>query len=174
MTQPQGGITEISRTHIGRCWDTLGWKTDLSGVRSSERYLYPETHTHTPRKRQRGENSERDRNKESQKYRSRKVSRQGERNGGGTRGRESKNQRETRKREDQEQKLKFKRLGKAQRYWWGGGEIGVTEKQACVCLTLCDPMDCSPPGSSVHGILQARILEWTAIPFSRGSSQPRG
>ena len=39
--------------------------------------------------------------------------------------------------------------------------------------TLCDPMDCSPPGSSVYGILQARILEWVAIPFSRGSSQPR-
>ena len=34
------------------------------------------------------------------------------------------------------------------------------------CLTLCDPMDCSPPGSSVHGILQARRLEWVAIPFS--------
>ena len=41
------------------------------------------------------------------------------------------------------------------------------------CLTLCDPMDYSPPGSSVHGILQARILEWVAIPFSRGSSPPR-
>ena len=40
-------------------------------------------------------------------------------------------------------------------------------------LTLCNPMDCSPPGSSVHGILQARTLEWVAIPFSRGSSQPR-
>ena len=39
--------------------------------------------------------------------------------------------------------------------------------------TLCNPMDCSPPGSSVHGILQARILEWVAIPFSRGSSWPR-
>ena len=38
------------------------------------------------------------------------------------------------------------------------------------CLTLCDPMDCSPPGFSVHGLLQARILEWIAIPFSRGSS----
>ena len=38
------------------------------------------------------------------------------------------------------------------------------------CLTLCDPVDCSPPGSSVHGILQARILEWVAISFSRGSS----
>ena len=41
------------------------------------------------------------------------------------------------------------------------------------CHTLCDPMDCSPPGSSVHGILQARILEWVAISFSRRSSQPR-
>ena len=36
------------------------------------------------------------------------------------------------------------------------------------CLTLCDPMDCSPLGSSVHGILQARILEWVAVPSSRG------
>ena len=42
-----------------------------------------------------------------------------------------------------------------------------------LCLTLCDPMNCSPPGSSVHGIFQARILEWVAIPFSRGFSQPR-
>ena len=41
------------------------------------------------------------------------------------------------------------------------------------CPTLCDPVDCSPPGSSVHGTLQARILEWIAIPFSRGSSWPR-
>ena len=41
------------------------------------------------------------------------------------------------------------------------------------CLTLCDPMDCGPPGSSVHGILQARILEWVAIPFFRGTSRPR-
>ena len=41
------------------------------------------------------------------------------------------------------------------------------------CLTLWDPMDCSPPGSSVHGILQARILEWVAIYFSRGSSRSR-
>ena len=40
-------------------------------------------------------------------------------------------------------------------------------------LILCDPMDCSLPGSSVHGISQARILEWIAILFSRGSSQPR-
>ena len=41
------------------------------------------------------------------------------------------------------------------------------------CLTLCDPMDCSPPDSTLHGILQARILEYAAISFSRGSSQPR-
>ena len=40
-------------------------------------------------------------------------------------------------------------------------------------LTLCNPMDCSPPGSFVHGILQARILEWFAIAFSRESYQPR-
>ena len=38
--------------------------------------------------------------------------------------------------------------------------------------TLCDPTDCSPPGSSVHGILQARVLEQVAVPFSMGSSQP--
>ena len=41
------------------------------------------------------------------------------------------------------------------------------------CPTLCDPMSYGPPGSSVHGILQARILEWVAIPFFRWSSQPR-
>ena len=41
------------------------------------------------------------------------------------------------------------------------------------CLTLCDPMNCIPPSSSVHGILQARILEWVAVLSSRGSSRPR-
>ena len=41
------------------------------------------------------------------------------------------------------------------------------------CPTLCDPVDCSPPGASVHGILQARILEWAAMSSSRGSSRPR-
>ena len=46
-------------------------------------------------------------------------------------------------------------------------EVKVTQS----CPTLCDAMDCSPPGSSVHGILQAVILEWVADPFSRGSSQ---
>ena len=41
------------------------------------------------------------------------------------------------------------------------------------CLILCDPLDCSLPGSSVHGILQARTLEWAAISYSRESSRPR-
>ena len=41
------------------------------------------------------------------------------------------------------------------------------------CPTLCNPMNCGTPGPSVHGILQARILEWIIIPFSRGSSRPR-
>ena len=47
------------------------------------------------------------------------------------------------------------------RYLWMSAQL---------CLTLCDPMDCSPLGSSVHGILQARILQWVAISSSRGSS----
>ena len=56
--------------------------------------------------------------------------------------------------------------------WWGrGGAIALCESLLCsvaqLCLTLCDPMDCSPPGSSVHGIFQARILEWVAVSFSR-------
>ena len=42
-----------------------------------------------------------------------------------------------------------------------------------LCPTLCDPVDCSLSGSSIHGIFQARLLEWIAISFSRGSSQPR-
>ena len=45
--------------------------------------------------------------------------------------------------------------------------------QLLSCVQLCNPMDCSPPGSSVRGILQARILEWVAMPFSKGSSPPR-
>ena len=40
------------------------------------------------------------------------------------------------------------------------------------CPTLCNPMDCSPPGSSIHGILQARVLEWVAISFSRDLPDP--
>ena len=56
---------------------------------------------------------------------------------------------------------------------------GAADKTVCVvhCTqswpTLCDPMDQSPPGSFLHGILQPRILEWVAISYSRGSSQPR-
>ena len=49
----------------------------------------------------------------------------------------------------------------------------VSAKSLQSCLTLCDPVDCSPPGSSVHGILQARILGRVAISLSRGSSLPR-
>ena len=47
-------------------------------------------------------------------------------------------------------------------------------KSLQLCLTLCDPVDHSPPDCSVHGILQKKILEWVAMPSSRGSSQPRG
>ena len=49
----------------------------------------------------------------------------------------------------------------------------VHAKSPPSCVILCDPMDCSPPGSSVHGIHQARILEWVAMYSSRGSSRPR-
>ena len=50
--------------------------------------------------------------------------------------------------------------------------LGHLCMRAQLCLSVT-PMDCSPPGSSVHGIHLARILEWVAIPFSRGFSQPR-
>ena len=49
------------------------------------------------------------------------------------------------------------------------GESEATQ----LCLTLCDPMDCSAPGHSAHGIFQGRILEWVAMSYSRGLSQPR-
>ena len=76
-------------------------------------------------------------------------------------------------------------------YWWAyfQGEnrdidikkrlVGTAEKVESesevtqLCQALCYPMDCSPLGSSIHGILQARVLEWGAIPFSRRSSPPR-
>ena len=51
--------------------------------------------------------------------------------------------------------------------------VVLVSEVAQLCPTLCDPKDCSLPGSSVHGILQARILEWVAISLSRGSSPPR-
>ena len=56
---------------------------------------------------------------------------------------------------------------------WGGKIWIVGCMYAKSCPTLCDPMARSPPGSSVHGILQANVLEWVAISSSRGSSQPR-
>ena len=51
--------------------------------------------------------------------------------------------------------------------------LGVPAQLLQLCPTLCDPMGCSLSGSSVHGILQARILEWVAMPSSGGSSQPK-
>ena len=67
---------------------------------------------------------------------------------------------------------------------WRGNKLGmcrqkdrvnvrVNAKSLHSCPSLCDPVDHSPPGSSVHGIFQAGILEWVAIPSSRGSSRPR-
>ena len=60
------------------------------------------------------------------------------------------------------------------------GEVFISSQQTgmhvcsvALVMSLWDSMNCSPPGSSVHGILQARILEWVAMPSSRGSSQPR-
>ena len=64
----------------------------------------------------------------------------------------------------------------SQSYGFSSGRVGMWQ---CVwafpqsCLTLCGPMDCSPPGSSVHRIFQARILEWVAISYSKASLQPR-
>ena len=54
--------------------------------------------------------------------------------------------------------------------WWASR---MHAKALQWCSTLCDPMDCSPPASSVHGILQARILEWVIMPSSREPSRPR-
>ena len=59
-----------------------------------------------------------------------------------------------------------------------GWRIKLPSEDKCLvapaCPTLCSPMNCSTPGSSAHGIFQARILEWGAISSSRGSSRPRG
>ena len=64
-------------------------------------------------------------------------------------------------------------IGRQKPTWKPKGHGESESEVAQSCLTLCNPMDCSPPGSSVHGILQARILEWVAISFSGESSQPR-
>ena len=53
--------------------------------------------------------------------------------------------------------------------WWRPSE----PVRLLSCVRLCNPLDCSLPGSSIHGIFQARVLEWVAISFSRGSSRPR-
>ena len=73
-----------------------------------------------------------------------------------------------------------KEMQKGKMAVWGGltksSEKKRSEKWSEVtqsCPTLCNPVDCSPSGSSAHGILQARILKWVAISFSRGSSWPR-
>ena len=61
--------------------------------------------------------------------------------------------------------------------WWAIPQntlhVKCESEVSRLCPTLCDPMDCSPPGFSIHEIFQARILEWVAISFSRGSSWPR-
>ena len=65
-------------------------------------------------------------------------------------------------------------IGRQILYHWAIWETCESENEIVQsCLTLCDPMDCSLPGFSIHGILQARILEWVTISFSRGSSRPR-
>ena len=74
--------------------------------------------------------------------------------------------------QDQLSTLPWCLLKTKQRKEW----LKMRKKQMLVnqsCLTLGNFMDCSPPGSSVHGIFQAGVLEWVAIPFSRGSFQPR-
>ena len=70
----------------------------------------------------------------------------------------------------------YRCLSQFNHHLWGWCSAILHFKSVLVselCPTLCDPIDFRPPGSSVHGILQARILERVAIPFSRGSSQPR-
>ena len=75
-------------------------------------------------------------------------------------------------------KLSFLQIKKMVKYWhlWFSIALGVCERMCGQslqsCLTLCDPMDGSPPDSSVHGIFQARRLEWAALLSSRGSSDP--
>ena len=69
----------------------------------------------------------------------------------------------------------FGNLSKSLIYTWFPDFVAASAaaKSLQSCRTLCDPMDSSPPGSSVHGISPARILEWVATSISRGSSRPR-
>ena len=70
--------------------------------------------------------------------------------------------------------LVFIIFGSTESYFIFSIKMGIREGEvAQSCPTLCDPMNCSLPGSSVHGIFQAIVLEWIAISFSRGSSWPR-
>ena len=62
---------------------------------------------------------------------------------------------------------------KIQMQWGNLNRVCVCAQSLQLCLILWDPIDCSSPDSSVHGILWARVLEWVAIPSSKGSSQPR-
>ena len=55
----------------------------------------------------------------------------------------------------------------------GPQKVSESEVKSLTCVRLCNPIDCSLPGSSIHGLFQAIVLEWIAISFSRGSSQPR-
>ena len=68
-------------------------------------------------------------------------------------------------------RLKLKKVGKTTRLF--SYESESENEVAQSCPTLPDPMNCSPPGSSFPGILQARLLEWVSVTFSRGSSRPR-
>ena len=72
------------------------------------------------------------------------------------------------------QLLKMQSLRNHCQIMWKWKYLNFDKRPLCVhaqsCPTLCNPMDCSPPGSPVHEIFQARILEWAAIPFSRESS----
>ena len=67
----------------------------------------------------------------------------------------------------------FQSMRFSRQEYWSGLPLPKWSEVAQSCPTLCDPMDYSPPNSSVHGILQARILKWVAISFSRRSSRPR-
>ena len=71
------------------------------------------------------------------------------------------------------EKIKREKLSWNKWNWKATYQIPCCSLVVQLCLTPCGPLDCSLPGYSVHGILQARILEWVAISFSRGSSQPR-
>ena len=96
-----------------------------------------------------------------------------ERSEGGRKKGRKERKRERKKRRKEEREKGRKKERKEERKEGRKKERKKESEIAQSCPTLCDPVDCSPPGSSVHGILQARRLEWVAISFSRGSSQPR-